>query len=77
MHSSAPKARGPRTSAQRPEGGEPGLLSHMQRGFQALLDGESYVQQRAQQVGGRPGPSAESLVDKVCSFKAIFPTHTS
>lgn len=66
MKTSATKARGPRGGRQRLEG-EAGLLSQVQRGFQALMDGEAYVQQRAQQLGGRPAPSAESLVDKVCS----------
>lgn len=54
--------------------GEAGLLSQVQRGFQALMDGEAYVQQRANQLSGRPAPSAESLVDKVCSTLASLPT---
>ena len=40
-------------------------MSQVQRGFQALIDGETYVQQRAHQLSGRPVPSAETFVDKV------------
>ena len=43
------------------------LLSQVQQGFQALMDGEAYVHQRQQALEGR-SPSAgppPSLVDKV------------
>jgi hypothetical protein len=43
------------------------LLSHVQQGFQAFMDGESYLQQRQQALEGRSPAAAvpPSLVDKV------------